>query len=128
MRHAEYAELCWSNARLSTQKLHARARGASAWRVIPAALVPGHTRDSWSSRTTVLVPPFIMAEATLSFVWAWFSDAYSSWGAMLGDVAAVQVPPESPGWLLAPAAAIVIAVFVVHSRRNVTRSAPVGSD
>ena len=43
-----------------------------------------------------------------------FATPTPSWGAMLGDVAAVQVAAESP-WLLAPAAAIVIAVFVVHT-------------
>ena len=99
-REAEYAEA-------------ARALGASAWRVILRHLVPA-TRGFLVVQTTVLVPAFIMAEATLSFVGLGFATPTPSWGAMLGDVAAVQVAAESP-WLLAPAAAIVIAVFVVHT-------------
>ena len=99
-REAEYAEA-------------ARALGASAWRVILRHLLPA-TRGFLVVQTTVLVPAFIMAEATLSFVGLGFATPTPSWGAMLGDVAAVQVAAESP-WLLAPAAAIVIAVFVVHT-------------
>jgi len=65
-------------------------------------------------QATVLVPAFVMAEATLSFVALGFPEPIPSWGTMLRDAAAVQVVADAP-WLLAPAAAIVATVFVVHS-------------
>ena len=99
-REAEYAEA-------------ARAMGAGSWRVIVRHLLPA-TRGFLAVQATVLVPAFVMAEATLSFVSLGFAPPAPSWGVMLGDVAAVQVASESP-WLLAPAGAIVIAVFVLHS-------------
>jgi peptide/nickel transport system permease protein len=90
VRHAEYAEA-------------ARASGAGPWRLISRHLLP-----------TVLVPAFVMAEATLSFVGLGFAPPTPSWGAMLIDAAAVRVAADAP-WLLAPAAAIVATVFVVHA-------------
>ena len=90
----------------------ARALGAGSWRVIARHLLPA-TRGFLAVQATVLVPAFIMAEATLSFVGLGFAPPTPSWGAMLKDAAAVQIAADAP-WLLAPAAAIVLTVFVVH--------------
>ena len=65
-------------------------------------------------QATVLVPAFVMGEATLTFVGLGFAAPAPSWGAMLLDAAAVRAAADAP-WLLAPAAAIVLTVFVVHS-------------
>jgi peptide/nickel transport system permease protein len=91
----------------------AYALGASPLRVIGRHLLPA-SRGFLSAQATVLVPAFIMAEATLSFVGFGFAPPASSWGAMLQDAAAVRVAADAP-WLLAPAAAIVLTVLVVHS-------------
>ena len=56
-------------------------------------------------QATVLVPAFVMAEATLSYVGLGFTPPTPSWGAMLYDGASVQTAAEAP-WLLAPAAAM----------------------
>jgi peptide/nickel transport system permease protein len=90
----------------------AHALGAGSWRVIVKHLLPA-TRGFLAVQATVLVPAFIMAEATLSFVGLGFAPPTPSWGAMLGDAAAVQIAADAP-WLLAPAAAIVLTVLVVH--------------
>ena len=90
----------------------ARALGAGSWRVIARHLLPA-TRGFLGVQATVLVPAFIMAEATLSFVGLGFAPPTPSWGAMLRDAAAVQIAADAP-WLLAPAAAIVLTVLVVH--------------
>ena len=111
-RHAEYAESSSSKAGRSTQKLRARSardRGAlMARHLLPAA------RGFLGVQATVLVPAFIIAEATLSFVGLGFAEPTPSWGAMLLDAAAVRTVADAP-WLLAPAGAIVLTVLVVHT-------------
>jgi peptide/nickel transport system permease protein len=99
-RRSEYAEA-------------ARALGAGSWRVIGRHLLPA-TRGFLAVQATVLVPAFIMAEATLSFVGLGFLPPTPSWGAMLYETANVQIAADAP-WLLAPAAAVVLTVFVVHN-------------
>ena len=91
----------------------ARALGAGSWRIIARHLLPA-TRGFLSVQATVLVPAFIMAEATLSFVGLGFASPTPSWGVMLMDAAAVRTAADAP-WLLTPAAAIVLTVLVVHS-------------
>ena len=90
----------------------ARALGAGPWRVIARHLLPA-TRGFLGVQATVLVPAFIMAEATLSFVGLGFAPPAPSWGAMLQDAAAVRLAAEAP-WLLTPAAAIVAAVLIIN--------------
>lgn len=99
-RESEYAEA-------------ARALGAGFWRVMTRHLLPA-CRGFLLVQVSVLVPAFVMAEATLSFVGLGFLEPTPSWGTMLRDAAAVQVVADAP-WLLAPAAAIVATVLVVHS-------------
>jgi peptide/nickel transport system permease protein len=98
-RRSEYAEA-------------ARAVGAGPWRVIARHLLPA-TRGFLAVQATVLVPAFIMAEATLSFVGLGFAVPTPSWGLMLQDAAAVRIAADAP-WLLAPAAAIFLTVLVIH--------------
>jgi len=90
----------------------ARALGASGWRVIAHHLLPA-TRGFLGVQATLLVPAFIMAEATLSFAGLGFRPPAPSWGAMLQAAASVRTAADTP-WLLAPAAAIVATVFVIH--------------
>jgi peptide/nickel transport system permease protein len=90
----------------------ARALGAGSWRVIGRHLLPA-ARGFIAVQATVLVPAFIMVEATLSFVGLGFAVPTPSWGAMLQDAAAVRIAADAP-WLLAPAAAIFLTVLVIH--------------
>jgi peptide/nickel transport system permease protein len=90
----------------------ARALGAGSGRVIARHLLPA-TRGFLAVQATVLVPAFIMAEATLSYVSLGFATPTPSWGVMLLDAAAVRVVADAP-WLLAPAAAIVATVLLVN--------------
>ena len=99
-RQAEYAEA-------------ARACGAGPWRLLARHLLPA-TRGFLGVQATVLVPAFVMAEATLSFVGLGFAPPTPSWGVMLRDAAAVRVAADVP-WLLAPAAAIVATVFAINA-------------
>ena len=91
----------------------ARAIGSTPLRVIWHHLLPA-TRGFLAVQATMLVPAFVMAEATLSFAGFGFADAASSWGAMLRDAAQVRVVVDAP-WLLAPAVALTATVFVIHA-------------
>ena len=91
----------------------ARALGSSSARVIVRHLLPA-TAGFLAVQATMLVPAFVMAEATLSFVGFGFAPPSPSWGVMLLDVAQVQIAVDAP-WLLAPAAALAATVFVIHA-------------
>jgi len=91
----------------------ARALGASGSRVIARHLLPA-ARGFLGVQAALLVPGFIMAEATLSFAGLGFMPPTPSWGAMLQAAASVRTAADTP-WLLAPAGAIVLTVFVIHS-------------
>jgi peptide/nickel transport system permease protein len=90
----------------------ARAAGASRLRILLRHLLPA-TRASLALQATLLLPAFILAESTLTFVGLGFPEATPSWGGMLRDAAGVGAMVDAP-WLLAPAVAIVITVFAVH--------------
>ena len=89
----------------------ARALGASRTRLLLRHLLPA-ARGVLVVQTTLLLPAFVLAEATLSFVGLGFGEPISSWGAMLRDAGGRAVV-EAP-WLLTPAMAIVIAALAVN--------------
>ena len=66
-----------------------------------------------SVQATLLLPAFILAEATLSYVGLGFPDTVPTWGTMLQDAANVALLVEAP-WMLAPAAAIFVVVLAVN--------------
>ena len=90
----------------------ARAAGASASRVLLRHLLPaaaGYLR----MQATLLLPAFILAEATLSYIGLGFPDATPTWGTMLQEAANVALLGDAP-WTLAPAAAIFFVVLGVN--------------
>lgn len=64
-------------------------------------------------QATLLIPSFILAEATLSFVGLGFGGATPSWGVMLQDASNVRAIADFP-WVLSPAVAIVLVVLGVN--------------
>lgn len=90
----------------------ARAIGASALRILLRHLLPA-AGGFLAVQGTLLMPAFILAEATLSYVGLGFAEPTPSWGVMLQDAGRVSALGEAP-WLLAPAAAIVFVVLAVH--------------
>lgn len=87
----------------------ARALGASDARLLAVHLLPA-ARGFVAVEFTMLVPAFIVAEATLSYVGLGFPDSTASWGTMLRDAAQVHVFADFP-WLLSPAVAMFAVVF-----------------
>ena len=87
----------------------AQALGASDARLLVRHLLPA-ARGFVAAAMTMLVPAFIVAEATLSYVGLGFPDPVASWGTMLHDAANVSVIADFP-WLLRPAAAMFLIVL-----------------
>jgi peptide/nickel transport system permease protein len=88
----------------------AQALGASDWRLLAHHLLPA-TRGFIVVQITLLVPAFIIAEATLSYVGLGFPHPIASWGTMLHDASSnIRVFADFP-WLLSPAVAMFLVVF-----------------
>lgn len=90
----------------------ARAIGASRWRILLRHLLPA-ANGFLLVQGTLLVPAFVLAEATLSFVGLGFSEPAASWGGMLRDAGRGRAFAEAP-WLLAPAAAIALTMLALQ--------------
>ncbi len=92
--------------------LAAQAAGATQLWLIRRHLLPA----AWpviATQALLLVPSFILAEATLSFVGLGFSDPTPSWGTMLTEALSPFTLRHAP-WLLAPAAAIALVTLSVN--------------
>lgn len=87
----------------------ARALGASPPRLLLRHLLPA-ARGFIVVEITLLVPAFIVAEATLSYVGLGFPEPVASWGTMLHDASNIRVFADFP-WLLSPAAAMFLVVL-----------------
>ena len=90
----------------------ARSLGVGHLRLIARHLLPA-TRGFLAVQATLLVPAFIVAEATLSFVGLGLPDPTASWGTMLHDASSVRVFADFP-WLLSPAAAMFLVVLALN--------------
>ena len=90
----------------------ARAAGAGGPRLLLRHLLPaaaGYLR----MQATLLLPAFILAEATLSYIGLGFPETTATWGTMLQEAANVALLGDAP-WTLAPAAAIFVVVLSVN--------------
>jgi peptide/nickel transport system permease protein len=91
----------------------AQALGAGHLRLLVRHLLPA-ARGFVVVQATLLVPAFIVAEATLSYVGLGFPDPSASWGTMLHDAASnIRVFADFP-WLLSPAVAMFLVVLSLN--------------
>jgi len=90
----------------------ARAIGAGSLRILLRHLLPA-ARGFLAVQATLLLPAFILAEATLSYVGFGFAEPTPSWGVMLQDAGRAGPLADAP-WLLTPALAIVLTVLAMH--------------
>jgi peptide/nickel transport system permease protein len=88
------------------------ALGAGPWRMLLRHLLPSAS-GYIAVQATLLLPAFILAEATLSYVGLGFPDTVPTWGTMLQSAANVSLLGQAP-WMLAPAAAIFLVVLGVN--------------
>ncbi len=98
-RHKEYAEAAF-------------ALGAGPSRILLRHLLPA-TTAFLVSLGTMMVPAFVLTEATLSFVGLGFPVPTATWGAMLRDAWQAGALLSAP-WLMAPAGAIVVTVLALQ--------------
>jgi len=91
--------------------LAARAAGAGPIRVL-RQLLPAAS-GYLTVQGSLLIPAFILAEATMSYVGLGFPDSTATWGTMLQDAANVTLIVDAP-WILAPAAGIFAVVLAVN--------------
>ncbi len=92
--------------------LAALALGLGRGRLLVRHLMPA-ARGFLATQATLLLPAFILAEATLSYVGLGFPDPSVSWGVMLQDAANVAALADAP-WTLSPAVAVFVVVFAVN--------------
>jgi peptide/nickel transport system permease protein len=93
--------------------LAARAAGGSDAHVLWRHLLPacaGHL----AVQATLLLPGYILAEATLSYLGLGFADTVPTWGTMLSDAADINELSQFP-WTLSSA----LAIFLVTLATNV---------
>ena len=90
----------------------AQSLGASSWRIMGRHLLPA-CAGYLLVQATLLLPSFILAEATLSYVGLGFPGNVPTWGTMLRDAANVTAMTRFP-WTLAPAAAIFLVVLAAN--------------
>jgi peptide/nickel transport system permease protein len=103
--------------------LAGHALGARPSRILLRHLLPA-AGGYLGVQATLLLPAFILAEATLSYVGLGFPDTVPTWGTMLQEAANVSLLAEAP-WMLAPAAAIFVVVLAVNLAVQGTGRAPV---
>ena len=101
----------------------ARAAGASGARLLTRHLLPA-AGGYLSTQASLLLPAFILAESTMSYVGLGFPDTTPTWGTMLQDASNVSLLGDAP-WALAPAAAIFMVVLGVNLMVQSTGRAPV---
>jgi peptide/nickel transport system permease protein len=90
----------------------ARSLGAGHLRLLGRHILPA-TSTVLVVQAMLLVPAFIVAEATLSYVGLGFPDPVASWGQMLHEASNVRAVVDFP-WLLSPAAAIFLVVLALN--------------
>jgi len=87
----------------------AHALGAGRARVLLRHLLPA-TGSFLATQALLLVPAFVLAEATLSYIGLGFAPPLASWGSMLQEAANVRAIADFP-WVLSPAVAIALVVL-----------------
>jgi peptide/nickel transport system permease protein len=90
----------------------ARSLGASTSRIVSRHLLPA-CAGYLIVQGTLLLPAFILAEATLSYVGFGFPATVPTWGTMLKEEATVSAIVRFP-WTLAPAVAIFLVVLATN--------------
>jgi peptide/nickel transport system permease protein len=90
----------------------ARAAGAGPARLLIHHLLPA-TNGYVLTQASLLLPAFILGEATMSFVGLGFPQDVATWGTMLQDASNVAMLADAP-WMLAPALPIFLVVLAVQ--------------
>jgi peptide/nickel transport system permease protein len=93
--------------------LRARAEGAGSWRLIWCQLWPNLQRLI-GSQFLILLPGFILSEATLSFLGLGVGEPLPSWGGLLRNLEDYSAVAEQP-WRVAPLVLMFLTVACLQS-------------
>jgi ABC-type dipeptide/oligopeptide/nickel transport system permease subunit len=99
--------------RTSEYVVASQAAGAGSVHVLRRHLLPacaGHV----AVQASLLLPGFVLAEATLSYLGLGFPDTVPTWGTMLREAADINELTRFP-WTLAPAAAIFVVTLATNA-------------
>ena len=93
--------------------LHARACGISGWRI---ALVHGwpHLRAVAMAQFGVLVPAYILAEASLGLLGLGVAEPLPSWGNLLRDLQHPDLVRANP-WILTPLILLIVVMVCLQA-------------
>ncbi len=119
---ASFGLIGWPVAARGVRAIAARERGrdyvraaeaaaASPWRVMVRHLLPA-TSGFLRTQALLLLPAFVVAEATMSFAGLGFPDYAPGWGTLLHD-ASNLASLGGATWLLIPAFGLATLVFGV---------------
>jgi peptide/nickel transport system permease protein len=101
----------------------ARSLGGSGWWLLGRHLLPA-CGGFLLTQTCLLLPAFILAEATLSYVGLGFPESLPTWGTLLIEAANISALTRFP-WMLAPAVMIFLVVLsantILHSDKIARR-------
>lgn len=92
--------------------LAARSLGASSVRIFTRHLLPACT-GYLLTQATLLLPAFILGEATLSYAGLGFPEHVATWGTMLTDAGTINAMVRFP-WVVVPAFAIFCVVLTAN--------------
>jgi peptide/nickel transport system permease protein len=93
--------------------LQARAAGLSGWRI---ALVHGwpHVRLIAAAQFRILVPAYILSEASLGLLGLGVADPLPSWGNLLQELQHPDIVRSNP-WVLAPLGLLIVVMVCLES-------------
>lgn len=91
----------------------ARSAGAGHAHVIARHVLP-QTYRVLATQAAVLIPAYMLAEVTLSFVGLGVGEPRPSWGNMLAEVPRTSLVSAEP-WTFAPAVMLVLVTWLYHS-------------
>jgi len=92
--------------------LQARAAGLTSWRIAVVHAWP-HLRALALAQFRVLVPAYVLAEASLGLLGLGVAEPLPSWGNLLTELERPDVVKANP-WVLAPLALLVIVMICLE--------------
>jgi peptide/nickel transport system permease protein len=93
--------------------LAARAIGLTRWRILFRHILP-NAAAPLIVQATILLPAFLLAETSLSFLGVGLQEPEASWGNMLMAASDVTLLRNQPRLILSPALAIFLFVLAVR--------------
>ncbi len=96
--------------------LHARASGVSGWRIARIYAWP-HIRAVAMAQFRVLVPAYILAEASLGLLGLGVAEPLPSWGNLLRDLQHPDLVRANP-WILAPLILLMVVMICLEALQS----------